>query len=87
LADGVTLVGLGGEMTACIGYNKCCCVIFVLLCKIGKSWRKHTQETKNKISRLQKGNRPWASELALKMSAVNIGRKQSSETIAKRKTL
>lgn len=48
------------------------------------SGRHHTDETKRKISELQRGNRPWARELALKMSAKNVGRKQSPETIAKR---
>lgn len=46
--------------------------------------KKHTEETKAKISYIQKGNRPWAREIALNMAKNNIGRKQSPETIAKR---
>ena len=51
------------------------------LSRLGK---KHSEETKKKISCIQKGNRPWAREIAFKMSQRNIGKKQSPETIAKR---
>ena len=49
--------------------------------RVGK---KHTEETKAKISSIQKGNRPWAKDIAIEMSRRNVGRKQSPETIAKR---